>query len=157
MYINPSINTFGDAGYSYQISYTVIPPVLITTLNPNSSFATVQTINPNLTVEGHLDFYNHTDDEYFGFTSPIPAFEGSYFSRNPGVVPRLQLHLIFRLRQPSKSVPNKFILLSVLTARLLPILCILQALPRGFYYLKVYNAVSVLRACRTNSTFNSNQ
>ena len=74
MYINPTINTFGDAGYSYQLSYTVIPPVFNNDIEPNSSFVTAQIINPNLPVEGHLDFYNHTDDDYFRFYKPDTGF-----------------------------------------------------------------------------------
>jgi hypothetical protein len=45
-YIKLNLGQYGDAGYSYQMSYTIVPPVYNADTASNFSFATAQVVNP---------------------------------------------------------------------------------------------------------------
>jgi hypothetical protein len=71
-YIETYLGTFGDGGYSYRMSYTMIPPVYNADTASNFSFGTAQVVNPSLPIEDHSSFYysGTNVDEFFKFYLP---------------------------------------------------------------------------------------
>jgi hypothetical protein len=73
-YLETSLGTYGDNGYSYQMSYTIVPPVFSNDSEPNNSFAEAEIVNPKIPIEGHVSFYGESDDDYFKFYKPDTGF-----------------------------------------------------------------------------------
>ncbi|MBP6573011.1 MAG: SBBP repeat-containing protein [Flavobacteriales bacterium] len=66
-YLNLSSNT---CGASYRVSWTITEPVYANDPEPNNSGAGTP-MNLNAAGhQGHIGFYNTTDDDYYGFTHP---------------------------------------------------------------------------------------
>ncbi len=69
-YIETYADDFGDGGYSYKMSYTIIPATYNNDSEPNNTFAEAQVVNPANPIEGHLSFTDESDDDYFKFYVP---------------------------------------------------------------------------------------
>lgn len=71
-YVETYLGTYGDGGYSYKMSYTMIPPVYNADTASNFSFATAQLVDPSMPIEDRSSFYysGTNQDEYFKFYLP---------------------------------------------------------------------------------------
>ncbi|MDB5284334.1 MAG: type sorting protein [Bacteroidota bacterium] len=74
MHLRPSLSVYGELGFAYKMSYTMLAPVFGNDVEPNNTMGTAQVVDPNQPIEGHEYFYNESNEDYFKFYKPDTGF-----------------------------------------------------------------------------------